>query len=336
MVILEESLMSELAQLVASVSRTFALSISKLPDKLCEAVGLAYLLFRVSDCVEDHPELPAARKAELLELWEQVLTKVKPASVFVSQLASLDGSNPEVNVAQQAERLILTLQTLELELQETIAQRCAKSTLGMARWQHKGPYVETEAELDDYMHQVAGRVGYLMTDIFSWHSTVIKRQREGLLPISRHIGLGLQTVNVIRGLRADYQRGWMFVPGEFLRDAGIDRQQFFLPEFENKSLAVVNRLVQKAEKHLHHGLAYIAAFPPWLHRIRLACIWPLFFAVKTLALSENNPQVIRSEAKISRKEVKEIVQRTTLLGWSDYWLQSYYNKLRQLPFSDPA
>lgn len=328
--------MSELAQMVASVSRTFALSISNLPEMLREAVGLAYLLFRVSDCVEDHPGLPTVRKAELLELWAQILTNVKPASVFVSQMDSLDGNNPEVYVAQQAEKLIQYLQALEQEVRETIVQRCARSTLGMARWQKKGPFVESEAELDDYMHQVAGRVGYLMTDIFSWYSTVIKKQRKKLLPISRHVGLGLQTVNVIRGLRTDYQRGWMFVPGEFLKDAGMDRHQFFLPEFENKSLAVVNRLVRKAEKHLHHGLAYISAFPPRLHRIRLACIWPLFFAVKTLAISENNPQVIRSEAKISRKDVKEIIRSTTLLGWSNYWLQSYYNKLRQLPFSDPA
>ncbi len=178
------------------------------------------------------------------------------------------------------------------------------------------------------MYQVAGLVGYLMTDIFAFFLPSIRKQKTALLPISRHIGLGLQTVNVIRGIRMDDQRGWMFIPASYLKHAGIDRSQFFLREFEEKSLAIVERLIQKAETHLNYGLAYITAFPSFRHRIRLSCIWPLFFAAKTLAISSNNPEVIRSEVKISRQNVREIVQKTTLFGWSNTWLRYYYNNLR--------
>jgi farnesyl-diphosphate farnesyltransferase len=177
------------------------------------------------------------------------------------------------------------------------------------------------------MHQVAGRVGYLVTDIFAWHIPKINEQREALLPISRHCGLGLQTVNVIRGLRKDRVRGWFFVPRQYLDQVGITRSEFFHPEYEDKAMQVVAMLATKAERHLHYGLAYIAAFPQYLHRIRLACIWPLFFAIKTLAISRNNVQVVRSEVKITRQDVKTLVRQSTLLGWSNRWLSHQYDKL---------
>jgi hypothetical protein len=51
------------------------------------------------------------------------------------------------------------------------------------------------------------------------------------------------------------------------------------------------------------------------------------FAIRTLAISRRNAQVFESEAKITREEVKRIVMDATLWGWSNSWLDSYYQKL---------
>jgi len=53
----------------------------------------------------------------------------------------------------------------------------------------------------------------------------------------------------------------------------------------------------------------------------------LMFAIRTLAISRRNAQVFESEAKITRAEVKRIVMQATLWGWSNSWLDSYYQKL---------
>jgi farnesyl-diphosphate farnesyltransferase len=182
----------------------------------------------------------------------------------------------------------------------------------MARWQKQGPYVKTETELDDYMHYVAGLVGYLLTDLFAWHSPRIKARKNRLQPLSREFGLALQTVNVIRGLRKDYERGWVFVPQTYLNQVDLNPDQLFMANFEEKGLQVVRMLADKAEQHLQHGLEYILTIPRTQHRIRLFCIWPLFFATKTLAVSRNNVAVLRDEAKMSRDQVKTIVRDTTL------------------------
>lgn len=314
-------------QMVEMVSRTFALSIKKLPRTLREAVGLAYLLFRVSDCLEDHPEIDAERKVYLLEIWERVLRGNDPAELLVSRISDLDRRDPEVYVAKQAGSLIKTLEMMPPEIGELIRDRCGKSTLGMARWQRQEPLIDSVDELDDYMHEVAGRVGYLMTEIYAWYYPRLRARKEEMLPLSRQVGLGLQTVNVIRGLQADRDRGWIFMPLEFLESVGINRQQFFEREFEGQALLAVDLLIQKAERHLKHGLTYLAAFPTRLYRARMANIWPLCFAIKTLAISRDNPAVIREQVKISREDVMEIMRTTSLFGWSDRWLRGYCSRL---------
>jgi len=51
------------------------------------------------------------------------------------------------------------------------------------------------------------------------------------------------------------------------------------------------------------------------------------FAIRTLAISRRNAQVFENEAKISRDEVKQIVTDTMVWRWSNFWLDSYYQKL---------
>lgn len=322
--------MAQHHQMLREVSRTFALSIEQLPGPSREALTLAYLLLRVSDGIEDHPSLGAARKVELLELWERILAGSEPPDALPRALADLDPRNPEVGVALRAPDLLARVDRLPAGLREPLLGRVRKTTLGMARWQRHGPRVADEAELDDYMHQVAGRVGYLITDVFAWYSSAVRERRDELLELGREFGLGLQTVNVIRGLRGDLQRGWIFVPRTYLEDAGISGTELFDPAEVERALAVVERLAQKAERHLWHGVEYVLTLPRRLHRYRLMCIWPLLFAARTLAVSRGNPRVLRDEAKITRKDVRAIMRATALFGWSNRWLEWYYDRLNPL------
>ncbi len=321
-----------LPEMLRTVSRTFAASIERLPSALSEAVRLSYLLLRVSDCIEDNYVLTPQHKAELLRLWVQVLDGKTPVTTLTKEIAHLDPNDPEVYVAQQAGQLLDALHQLPQEIQEIVVRHVSQSSLGMARWQEQGPIVNTEEELDDYMHEVAGRVGYLLTDLFGWHSSAFQKREELLRPLARHFGLALQTVNIIRGLRKDYERGWIFVPRTFYEPLGLTRDSLFAQENTDKALQVIDLLVNKAENHLQLGLEYITTIPQSHHRIRLFCVWPLFFAKKTLALSRNNIHVILKGAKITRSDVATIIRETTLMGWSNHWLRNYYLRLH---FSQP-
>ena len=316
-------------EMLRAVSRTFALSIEKLPPALREAITIAYLLFRISDCIEDHATINAERKAKLLRLWSNILNGNGPATLFTVELEDLDDTDPEVYVARHADRVMEYLNKQPQQLRDIISKHARDTAEGMARWQEQGPIITTEEEMDDYMHQVAGRVGYLVTDVFSWYSPAVREKREMLTPLGREFGLGLQTVNIIRGLRKDYDRGWVFVPLTFLEAKGLSPESFFDPATRQQALAVIDLLIAKAKRHLNNGLTYITLLPRSERHIRLSCAWPLLFAVKTLALSRNNHSVLESETKMTRKQVKNIVLISSGLFWSNTALRSYYRYLER-------
>jgi farnesyl-diphosphate farnesyltransferase len=328
---MDDILTKQHIQMVRDVSRTFALSIEQLPKPLRAATGIAYLLLRVSDSLEDDPDLSVERKLSLLGTWAGVLDGSEPVSRLTRAVVDLDSNNPDVRVIQNADYVLEQLHALPAEIGEPITARVHKTTLGMARWQEHGPYVKDEAALDDYMHEVAGRVGYLVTDLFSWYSPAVRENKAELMPLSRHCGLALQTVNVIRGMRKDYERGWVFAPQSFLEKQGLTRDSLFDRVNLDRAMGVVDMLADKADRHLEYGLSYVTTLPRRQHSLRLALMWPFFFAVRTLAVSRKNPQVLLNEAKIRRDEVGRILMETRLLGWSNRWLERFYHRLTRPP-----
>ena len=323
--------MTSLRDLLRSASRTFAIGIEQLPGVLCDAGTVAYLLLRVSDYLEDNEDMDSEKKVKLLHVWVEILRGNARSEDLTQHIQEVDTSNPDAVVAQHAGDILARLATLPDELQEIITDHVLHSTLGMARWVKRGPEVNDEADLDDYMFEVAGRVGYLLTHLFAWYSTTIRNRKDRLLPLAREFGLALQTVNVIRGLRKDYERGWVFVPRKYLAQVHLTEHELFQPENRAAAIQVLDMLADKAERHLHAALTCVKTLPPWQHRIRLACIFPLMFAIRTLAISRRNAHVFEDEAKISRDEVKQIIVDSKLWGWSNAWLDNYFQKLNVVP-----
>jgi farnesyl-diphosphate farnesyltransferase len=319
--------MVSLKELLRLASRTFAIGIEQLPGVLCDAGTVAYLLLRVSDYLEDNEDMPAEEKIELLNLWAQILNGETPSESLTCRIQTANTANPDAVVAQHAQDILERLALLPLEVRGIITQHVIHSTQGMARWVARGPHVDDEADMDDYMFEVAGRVGYLLTQLFAWYSRSIQVKIQELLPLAREFGLALQTVNVIRGLRKDYERGWVYVPKRFLEAVNLSAHELFEPENREEAIKVLDMLADKAERHLHAALKCVKTLPPWQHRIRLACIFPLLFAIRTLAISRRNTDVFSREAKMTRAEVKRIVRDATLWGWSNAWLDRYSRRL---------
>lgn len=315
-------------ELLRAASRTFALGIERLPGILCEATTVAYLLLRVSDYLEDNEDMDADAKVALLNLWVNILRGEEKVEALTATIpVDADPSNPDAIVARHAREIISELRSLPDAVQEIIVRHVIYNTQGMARWTKKGPNVADEIELDDYMFEVAGRVGYLITQLFAWYSFAIRRKENEIMPLAREFGLGLQTVNVIRGLREDYERGWVYIPNKYLSDLGLSKEQLFDAANRERALKALDMLTDKAERHLSGALKYVKSLPWWQHGIRLGCIFPLMFAIRTLAVCRRNAQVFESEAKITRDDVKKIVLDSTLWGWSNLWLDRYYREL---------
>ncbi len=320
--------MPTLAELLREASRTFAIGIDLLPDPLRSEVRIAYLLLRVSDYLEDNEEMAPRTKSALLRSWEGILAGETPADELLPRLDAAREETPDAMVARHGREVLAGLEAIDGHARAIVTGYVRESTLGMARWVERGPDFETEADLDDYMHEVAGRVGYMLTELFAYRepATLGPRRQEMMEP-GREFGLALQTVNVIRGLHSDRDRGWVYVPSSFLGDFRGDPSELFHPEHRATALAALDALVRKAERHLDAARGYIRAIPRRHHGIRLFCLLPLLFAVRTLAISRANPAVFDEETKITRAEVRRIVGSARLLGASNAWMEWYCDRL---------
>lgn len=316
-----------LQELLVQSSRTFAVGIDLLPAPLREEITVAYLLLRVSDYLEDNQELADDEKIGLLNEWRRVLEGHGDADAFAARLEEAREATPDALVARQAATVLGALDRLAPEARDILVRRVRESSAGMARWTERGSVFRNEADLDDYMHEVAGRVGYLLTELFALRLRRLRGERERMMELGREFGLALQTVNVIRGLHEDRDRGWVYVPAAFLPDPRIRPGELFDPANRNAAMAVLDRLVRKADRHLAAARAYIRLIPRGNHRVRLFCLLPLLFAVRTLAISRANPTVLKRETKMTRREVEAITRRAKVWAFSNGWIDWYCRRL---------
>jgi len=90
-----------LYELLERVSRTFALSNMMLPRRFRYPMTVAYLLFRVSDYLEDNAVLPRGEKAALLHAWERVLAGNLSTGALEGAMEPLPWNDSEAEVAHR-------------------------------------------------------------------------------------------------------------------------------------------------------------------------------------------------------------------------------------------
>lgn len=192
-------------QLLEETSRTFYIPISTLPPGLQEAVASAYLCMRAIDQVEDHPKLDNPTKAKLLRMISLTLQAGVdgfPVDAFLDGFSGYENSLEEVT---------LRIREWSLLAPETIAPRIWDATAAMADrmayWADKNWKIETESDLDRYTFGVAGAVGLLLSDLWTWYDGTQTNRTQAI-----GFGRGLQAVNILRNHIEDLGRGVEFFP----------------------------------------------------------------------------------------------------------------------------
>ncbi|MBH8555256.1 phytoene/squalene synthase family protein [Nostocaceae cyanobacterium CENA357] len=198
-------LRSDALQILKETSRTFYIPISILPSGLQEAVASAYLCMRAIDEIEDHPELDNPTKAALLRTIS--LTLQAGVDGFAVDAFSV-GFNGYENTLEE---VTVRVREWSLLAPETIAPRIWDATAAMADrmayWAERNWKIYTEADLDRYTFGVAGAVGLLLSDLWTWYDGTQTNRTQAI-----GFGRGLQAVNILRNHNEDMVRGVNFFP----------------------------------------------------------------------------------------------------------------------------
>jgi farnesyl-diphosphate farnesyltransferase len=309
-----------LTDLLKEVSRSFYLTLSKLPKTIRWQISLAYLLARTTDTIADTEIVPVEQRLKMLQaLRERILGK-SSAPLDFSQLAQQQGSPAERVLLERCEDSLALLESQSALDQKLIREVLDVITggqeLDLQRFGNPTPgkivALKTHAELDDYTFRVAGCVGQFWTRICLAHQfSTAQTANAAFEELGVRFGKGLQLVNILRDIPADLAKGRCYVPSEKLAGIGLSPSDLLQPETEPKFRPLYNSYLALAESHLAAGWEYTNLIPVSQIRVRLACAWPILIGLQTLRrLRSGNILDPRQRIKIDRREVKGIMLRT--------------------------
>ena len=323
--------------MLPKVSRTFAACIGLLPPGLEFSVLIAYLLCRIADTAEDNELFAPQTKRELLDAFADAVRHER-ATCPPLRAAFCEPRNDDEALTRDVERTLRCFIGLSSEQRAAIKPWVLEMCDGMAGFAEQYPdaapgQVEALNSLDDldhYCYFVAGTVGHMLTELFTLHHhRVTERHYARLKPLATSFGLGLQLTNIIKDVADDRCRGWMFVPRALCAKHGTDPEHFLEPDHAPAAQAVMAELIAKAQRHLDDARDYCMALPRSQYRMRIFCLTPLYFAVRTLNLARHDPRLLDPDhkVKITRPEVKRTIRDTFLVAPNNHLVRQYYRRL---------
>ena len=319
--------------ILQGVSRTFALTIPRLPDALRDVVGNAYLLCRITDTIEDEPSLPPEQKQIFSERFINVVAgreDVEPFARELGALLSASTTEDEHDLIANTDRVIRITHGFRPN-QRKILERCVEiMARGMSEFQRNATSdgLENLSHLDRYCYYVAGVVGEMLTELFCDYSAEINERREELLALSVSFGQGLQMTNILKDIWEDRRRGACWLPRDVFQAVGYDLSNMSSGETNPAFAKGLSELVAIARCHLENALRFIILIPRHETGIRLHCLWALGMAVLTLRRIHAAPAFHSGqEVKISRRSVRAVVTVTNASVRSNLALKSLFGIL---------
>lgn len=302
--------METIDDLLIKASRTFALTIPLLDEPLRKAMGLAYLLMRNADTLEDAWRVPRERRIQGLMQFVDLVERrdIPGAELWVEAWEHQPGfDDPDHHhVLLQTPRLLRELDAMGPPVADIVGRHVVRVAARMTRWvaRHDGQgrlSLQSVRELDDYCYAVAGIVGEMITEMVG---LFVKELPLASLLFLRStavdFGAGLQLTNIVKDSWRDAQEGRHYVPMDFLPGAGGADAERLRP------------IVLLALARLDQGLEYTCAVPKAEQGVRLFCLLPLVLAAATLREVHSRTAELWSgeDVKIDRAEVEDLLGAT--------------------------
>lgn len=275
----------ELASLLLRTSRTFALAIPLLDEPLRTEVGVAYLLYRIADTLEDAPKWGRDQRTAALDSfagWLEDDDRAWVALVAESPPDDDAGCRELLGRADAVRALAMANEAAWRPMRRHVARTTKRMREFVSRQDERGAVVLNDVEdLRGYCYAVAGIVGELLTDFFVLHAPSLSEVEADLVARAAAFGEALQLVNILKDAGSDAVQGRRYLP----------------PTVERAAVVALAR-ADLATAHEYLAALRRGGATPDVVRF---CTLPVRLAVATLDALD------RGEPKLPRGEVMRIV-----------------------------
>lgn len=306
-------------KLLEGTSRSFYLTLKRLPKSVKGQIGLLYLLARISDTIADSGNSGGEDLLELLEDYNNRAQGHSNSMPDFSNLSDVQENPAEGLLLRGAHGPIELLEEASVVDQELI-RRCLNiiisgQRMDLERFQDKdGAGIRSLSryeEMDDYAYRVAGSVGEFWTEICLEHAFEASVElKEELMSSGVRFGKALQLINILRDIPEDLEIGRCYIPTDDLEKIGLSPNDLLHSDSIDVFRPLLDQYIARTEEHLDEAVRYIGLLPHNQYRLRGACMIPVIIGQRTLALLKIQNVLDRSNrVKVSRKEIKEIIRK---------------------------
>jgi farnesyl-diphosphate farnesyltransferase len=298
------------SDLLASVSRSFYLSLKMLPREIRGVASLGYLLARATDTVADTDAVVPGERLRVLSEMEAAVAG-KGAVPDFRQLLDIQSAgsckNGELVILRRFAYCLEWIGKIPAWQVEAIRRVVASVIRGqrndLQRFSVENPVALRSAdELEQYTYDVAGCVGVFWTDLGygAYGERFARLPRGEMEELGKNYGQGLQLLNILRDLPEDLLLGRCYIPGAD-------------PEGGGKLIWEGNAACwrERCRELLSSAGKYIDAVNS--RRLRLATALPALIGAKTLnRLDLAGWKELQARVKLERPEIKRLLTKGLL------------------------
>jgi 15-cis-phytoene synthase len=220
----------ECNRLMAGGSKSFFAASRVLPGRVREPATALYAFCRVADDAIDNSATPLLALADLSR-----------------RLDDIYAGRPQSPVCDHALAHVVHGYQLPRALPDALLEGFA--------WDAEGRRYETIDALHDYGARVAGAVGAMM-------AVVMETRDRAALARACELGLAMQLTNIARDVGEDARNGRLYLPRQWMREAGLDPDAWLAaPTFSPALAGVVERLLAEADRLYLRAECGVAALP---------------------------------------------------------------------------
>jgi farnesyl-diphosphate farnesyltransferase len=285
-------------EVLPRVSRTFAINIRLLAGSFRDAVGIAYLLCRTADALEDNwPGTPDEIRARFERLGAAIAGDAHAAVAVTEEANALDRPGDDLELVRHFPQVWRAFQSLSdadrPRIERCVLTMCAGMSRYSSRAAERGPgvaYLDSESELHDYCWIVAGCVGLMLTELFSARvpgRTPDETQRR--IELAPPVGEALQLTNILLDWPIDMRRGRCYVPGAWLRELDLSPADL-VGRARDEVRILEQRLESLARGALSRVPDYLDRVPRRALRYRLFVLLPALWALRSLEVARRDPE----------------------------------------------
>jgi phytoene synthase len=220
----------ECTRLMAGGSKSFFAASRVLPARVRVPATALYAFCRVADDAIDGSTQPSGALADLHE-----------------RLDAVYADRPREQAADRALAQVVHEFGLPRALLDALLEGFA--------WDAQGRRYDTLEQLLDYCARVAGSVGAMM-------GVIMEARARRTLARACELGLAMQLTNIARDVGEDARAARLYLPTEWMRQAGIDPEAWLAsPRFTAALGSVVRRVLDEADRLYRRAECGIGQLP---------------------------------------------------------------------------